>query len=200
MLRTAVLGLLGGLLWLNGCTAPSGGLTGQQTRSIAAPPEEVLRVAAGLLRRELGSARVDQDARSVLGIGPDYSTRTASGTARDLVGGRSTLRRVAQFNVGPRGMGSVARLRISIERQDTTRTMVAAAPMERISDTPAYTPIERDAATTDRQNTVWSSVRRDRELERRLLSELEEYFAPAERPEPPSAAETQPEAAKPAPS
>ncbi len=36
-------------------------------------------------------------------------------------------------------------------------------------DTPTDTPIEREAATTVRQNTVWRTNRRDRRSERAIL-------------------------------
>ena len=39
-------------------------------------------------------------------------------------------------------------------------------------DTPTDTPIEREAATTVRQNTVWRTVRRDRRSERAILEAI----------------------------
>lgn len=43
----------------------------------------------------------------------------------------------------------------------------------RSDDTPDITPIERDAATTREQNTVWRTVRRDLRLEREVLEAVE---------------------------
>lgn len=40
------------------------------------------------------------------------------------------------------------------------------------SDTPAQTPIQRDAATTPEQNTVWQKIRRDKPAERRILAQI----------------------------
>ncbi len=40
------------------------------------------------------------------------------------------------------------------------------------TDTPGETPIERDAATTTKQNTVWRTLRRDTAAERTLLSRI----------------------------
>jgi hypothetical protein len=144
----------------------------------------VLTAASAILRREFGRVTIDREAHTIVSQPVEFRTTRDSGTARDLYRGRSTMRRIAQFSLGRRGGSTVARLRIDIERRDTARTLSAQPPTGRISDSHAQTPIERDAATTERQNTVWSRVRRDRKLERLLLEELRERFVT-----PPPAAE-----------
>ncbi len=42
----------------------------------------------------------------------------------------------------------------------------------RVSDIPDDTPIDRDAATTTEQNTVWRTIRRDKATERRILEAI----------------------------
>jgi hypothetical protein len=43
------------------------------------------------------------------------------------------------------------------------------------SDTPGdYTAINRDAATTAEQNSVWRTLRRDRAAERNIIAEITE--------------------------
>lgn len=42
----------------------------------------------------------------------------------------------------------------------------------RVSDIPDDTPIDRDAATTTEQNTVWRTIRRDKAAERRILEAI----------------------------
>ena len=183
-LSLAALLVLPTLLVLSGCSQRSG-LTGQQARVIqASDADEVLAAAATLLRREFGRVHIDAEDRTIVTEPAAYDTTRESGTARDLYRGRSTMRRVAHFSVEKRGDATIARLRIDIERQDTERMRGFQPETTRISDSPAYTPIDRDAATTERQNTVWSFVRRDQRLERSLLAELQERFAP------PAAAET----------
>ncbi|MGD8451233.1 MAG: hypothetical protein PVJ57_05390 [Phycisphaerae bacterium] len=193
--RVVVL-LLAPLCWgLVGC-GPTTDLTGQQSRLIDTPDSRAVLVAgAALLRREFGRVDVDEGRLAVDSLPVEYSTRRESGTARDLYGGRSTMRRVAHFSVGRKGESSVARLRIDVERQDTARVASAQPAGTRISDSPGYTPIERDAATSERQNTVWSRVGRDRRLERMLLDELEERFAapPTETAPAPAPASERPE-------
>jgi len=171
VLVLAALGLTG---CARGLEAP-----GYTTRLIeTADPDRVLQAAEVVLRREFGRLTVDREQRRIESDPLEYTSARDSGTARDLVGARSRMRRVARFVAARRGSGSLARLRIDLERQDTAQRAASPPDAYRLSDSPAYTPIERDAATTRRQNTVWTKVRRDQRLERALLDELRELFAP----------------------
>lgn len=153
-------------------------MAGRQSRLIdTTDTRAVLSAGMALLRREFGRIEVDEPRMTVESVPVEYSTRRESGTARDLYRGRSTMRRVAHFSVGRQGGATVARLCVDIERQDTARLAGAQPATGRLSDSPGYTPIERDAATSQRQNTVWTRVGRDRRLERMLLDELQERFA-----------------------
>jgi hypothetical protein len=203
MCRALLLTLLVGMTvaW-SGCAEGTGTPESMQQRVIQdADPEEVLAAAAQLLKREFGRTRMERGSR-VIEAGPlEYTTERESGTARDLVGGRSTMRRVANFSVGQVGAGTIARLRVDVERRDTERQMIMRPHAYRLSDNPGQeTPIEADAATSSQQNTVWTRVRRDRALERALLDELREQFAAREletapAPDVPPGATTAPAAA-----
>ena len=94
------------------------------------------------------------------------------------------MRRSATLSMARGEGGSIVRLRVDVERRDTDRREWVRHDAQRLSDSPAYTPIERDSATTERQNTVWTLVRRDVMRERDLLSELQEYFERRSEPEP----------------
>jgi len=174
----ALLPLVPTLSCLTGC-AQGLETRGPQSRFIeAASPDEVFRAAQVVLRREFGPLQLEPDAWRIVSLPVEYRTSSESGAARDLYGGRSTMRRTAYFAVAPRGAGAIARLRIEVERQDTTRQEAFQPDRHRLSDAPSQTPIERDAATSTRQNTVWTFVKRDRRLERELLVELQGQFAP----------------------
>ena len=166
------------LLCLLGCGQ------GMETRTFQArmirgtSPDDVLLVAQKVLGREFGRLEIAPGTRRIVSQPVEYQTSSESGTARDLYGGRSTMRRIAHFAVAKRGDGSIARLRIEVERMDTARREAFRPDQGRISDAPSQTPIERDAATTTRQNTVWTFVKRDRRLERAFLAELQEQFTP----------------------
>lgn len=143
-----------------------------------ATPEEVLTEAAVVLQREFGRVNVDRANLRITTVPAEYMTVHDSGTARDLYRGRSTMRRLATFTVSRHQGSPVARLRINVERQDTVRQQVMQPRGHRLSDTPGQeTPIDHDAATTHEQNTVWTHVRRDTNLERALLEELRERIA-----------------------
>ena len=166
------------VLGLTGCGA------GLETRSFqtrvipTAGPDEVFSAAQVLMRREFGHLKLEENSRRFVTQPVEYQTSSDSGTARDYYGGRSTMRRIAYFSVSGRDGGSVVRLRIDLERKDTERQEAFQPQVNRVSDTPGHTPIQHDAATTTRQNTVWTFVKRDRRLERSLLFELQEQFAP----------------------
>lgn len=167
---------------LAGCADSVGNVAArqpQQQRVIeGAAPDEVLAEGQAILQREFGRVSVDRAARRVVTAPVEYTTSRDSGTARDLVRGSSTMRRSATLDVGRRGDVTVVRLSVDVERQDTQRQTVMHPQGHRLSDTPgSETPTDRDAATTERQNTVWTRVRRDTGLERALLDELRERFA-----------------------
>jgi hypothetical protein len=183
------------LLSLPGC-ADTASFSAQQQRVIRdADPDAVLTAAAIILKREFGRARVDGATRQIMTSPVEFTTRQDSGTARDLYGAPTTMRRTAVFSVVERGESALVRLRIEVERQDTIRQAVMQPRSHRLSDAPGHqTPIDEDAATTHQQNTVWTRVRRDTKLERALLDELREQFEPRpiepqSPPEPPAPSE-----------
>ena len=180
MNRTGLFMVLLVLAGLTSCAETEGVRAYQQQRVIeGAEPEAVLAEAATILRREFGRVRLELPGRRLVTTPAEFTTNRESGTARDIYRGRTTMRRTATFDVGRRGGATVAWLRIDVERLDTVRQRVMHPRGHRISDTPgSETPIDRDAATTEEQNTVWTHVRRDRSLERTLLEELRERFVP----------------------
>lgn len=118
-------------------------------------------------------AAADPVTRRIETAPEEFSTRRDSGTARDLYRNTTRMRRYATLVVDDRGGQPVARVRVDVERQDTDRAEQLQRPYVRFTDYPhEETPVERDAATTQRQNVLWSKVRRDRELETQLLNQL----------------------------
>jgi hypothetical protein len=176
--RHLLLLVMPALLTLPGC-ARDLELAQYQARVIPADDaDQVLLAATRILKREFGRVHVSQEGRVLETEPVEFQTSRESGTARDLYRGGSSMRRSARLSVGRRGQEVIARVRVDIERQDTARALAMAPSEGWRGDATAYTPIERDAATTKRQNTVWTKVRRDRQLERKLLNELSDEFAP----------------------
>jgi hypothetical protein len=173
------------LLPLWGCTA---GVEAPEYQSLMidpAPPDEALRAAQLLLEREFGHVRVEAAGRAARSDWAEFTTARDSGTARDLYGGRSQMRRMARLVIDTPGGRTVARLRVDVQRRDTARRAAVRPATGRFSDTSPGTPIDEDAALTDAQSEVWTPVRRDTGLERALLEELRDMFVPpAETPAP----------------
>jgi hypothetical protein len=147
------------------------------TRAIqAADQDAVFAAAIPIMRREFGRIDVDRSGRWIEATRV-YSADDQSNTARDLVRAPSTLRQNALMHVRRSGDTAVAEIRVDIQRRDTERRRMMMSSPTRLTDRPSSTPIDRDAATTTKQNEVWTNVRRDRPLERSLLEELAEWAA-----------------------
>jgi hypothetical protein len=68
-----------------------------------------------------------------------------------------------------------------VVQEQTTETHRMFAQDSTLSDVPHDTAIDRDAATTTQQNTVWRTVQRDKAAERRILEAvLERAGEPSE--------------------
>jgi hypothetical protein len=173
---------------LVGCADPAAD-TAFRTRVIRnANPDQVMSAATLMLQREFGRLQIVDPANGRIETGwAPFSTSSRSGTARDFYGGRSEMRHMASFRVSKTDAGSIARIRIDVQRQDTVRQAVVQPRGYRLSDAPGHqTAIDRDAATTAKQNTVWNFVRRDQKLELSLLHELQETLARATAEEKPA--------------
>lgn len=97
------------------------------------------------------------------------------------ISSKSLTRRIAEVRVEESGDRVSVFCRVLVQEQ-TTRAHRMLAFDQSGSDSPAITPIEREAATTDRQNTVWQTIRRDRSTERRILAVIGERVADNKNP------------------
>ncbi|MDX2199543.1 MAG: hypothetical protein SF069_11305 [Phycisphaerae bacterium] len=145
-----------------------------------ATAEQVFTAGADVLRSEFGQlAETNAAGRRIVSQPVEFDTRRESGTGRDLYGNSTRMRRKATLVVDQRGREVLARVRVDVERHDTSRTQQLQRPNGRFSDYPhEETPGERDAATTRDQNAVWVRARRDLPLENELLRLLGQRFAP----------------------
>ena len=97
------------------------------------------------------------------------------------ISSKSLTRRIAEIRVEQPGDRVSVYCRVLVQEQ-TTRAHRMLAFDQSGSDSPATTPIDREAATTDRQNTVWATIRRDRSTERRILTLIGESVADTKKP------------------
>ena len=111
----------------------------------------------------------DTDAGRLVSI-PRFNVAGDQPTGRaSQISSKSLTRRIAEIRVEKSGDRVSVFCRVLVQEQ-TTRAHRMLAFDQSGSDLPATTPIEREAATTDRQNTVWQTIRRDRSTERRILA------------------------------
>lgn len=146
------------------------------SREIAADADTVFAAAQSTLRRDFDRLVIDRAARRIDSNPQEYTTQTESGTSRDWVKGGTNMRRTARLVVAPKGDASIVRLRIDREREDVSVRQAYVGETGRLSDSPSQTPIERDAATTTRQNATWVAAGRDGRLEREILEQLQRSF------------------------
>lgn len=178
MFRVLSLALaISALLGLTGCADVE--IEPAQSRVVASSdPDAVLVEAATILRRDFGRTQIDATSRTIKTQPVEFVTTRDSGSARDLYGASSRMRRFATVTIAKRDSTVTARVRVDVERKDAPRTSSIGQPANPINDSPgAETPINRDAATSEQQNTSWTRVRRDYAMERAILDELREVFA-----------------------
>ncbi|MFN0136477.1 MAG: hypothetical protein ACKVS9_10235 [Phycisphaerae bacterium] len=178
--RVALLGMGLLALCLTGCATDGDREQRASMSRVVSEPDaqRVLGRAAEILRREFGRVTIDAPGRRINTQPIEYQSASDSGTARDFVGARSTLRRVATFNCAARGETVLVQLRVDIEREESDRIQAQPQESGRFGDSPGHTPIERDAGVTRAQNQAWVFVKRDLRLERLLLEELQAVFEP----------------------
>jgi len=84
---------------------------------------------------------------------------------------RDRFRRLAEVRISGHGEDVRVYCRVAIQEQVTAAHRMFAYDRSGTDD-PGITPIERDAATTEEQNTVWQTLRRDKVAERRILETI----------------------------
>ena len=94
------------------------------------------------------------------------------------------VRHRVELRVKPLSAGVKMFCKVDIQHQTTEAHRLLAFDRTG-SDMPGRTPIDRDAATTIEQNTVWATIRRDKVAERAILTAILDRLPPApqERPE-----------------
>ncbi len=175
----------GAILLLTGCEG--GGLGGGfgdglgdagYKKQIMCPVQDVKPgEAMGLARRVLVKhgfklKEADVDRMSILTHPNEKVVRGNEGRLRDaVVKMPNRVRRTAELEFSTRGGDLQAWCKVKIERLSTTDHRVWSS-LRQHEDAPTQTPIEREAATTPQQNTVWTSGGRDQSMELQILSDL----------------------------
>jgi len=155
------------------------GYTGFKRQTMCAKSDVTVEQAMDLGRRVLAQQgfrlkSVDKDEMRIETHPFEQTARGGEGRLRDsVVKVPNRVRRTATLEFSTRGDDLQAYCQVKLERLETADHRVFAQQRQ-FDDAPTQTPIEREGATTARQNTVWSSAGRDEAMEREILADLHE--------------------------
>lgn len=155
------------------CTSPGPTALSYTVRLVHGEDIGVLLDTAELALREQDYTIATRD--DTLGTLIAYPLQTSGASGSIRYKGRlipaHRLRRVAEIMLRPGSQTTSIFCRIVVQDQITeTHRMFSLDRSGR--DVPNTTPIERDAATTTEQNTVWRTLQRDKSAERAVLEAI----------------------------
>ncbi|MCH7995324.1 MAG: hypothetical protein IIB57_12895 [Planctomycetes bacterium] len=168
---------------IGGCATPTPTAANFAVRHFENGDRARLFAAAAAAMEETGyeTSPGEPDAGRLVSI-PRFNVAGDEPTGRaSQISSKSLTRRIAEVRVEESGDRVSVFCRVLVQEQ-TTRAHRMLAFDQSGSDSPATTPIEREAATTERQNTVWQTIRRDRSTERRILAVIGERLADNKKP------------------
>ncbi|MBI4719557.1 MAG: hypothetical protein HY763_17305 [Planctomycetes bacterium] len=177
--RRAAAGLLAGVAacgWLGACAAPGPAPTSFGVREVAGGNRAAAFDSAEAALIGLGYSIERRDPTSGVLVTEPLAVSSAEEPAVRS-GGRLRaprgLRRVAEVRVSGSGGAVQVYCKVAVQEQ-TTEAHRFFAQNSALSDNPGATAIDRDAGTTTRQNTVWQTLRRDRQAEQAILARITE--------------------------
>ena len=162
-------------LALGGCATTGVSPLGHSVRQIPdVDPARVFRAAeAALLREGLVIDRRDVAAGVVTSLPAAIPRDGVLGSPGLGLSSRGPARRVALIRIKKQDGIMRISCRVELQEQITEARRMFGQDYSGL-DRPDDTPIDRGAAATREQNTVWRVARRDKRAERRILSTLTE--------------------------
>lgn len=157
------------ILWLAGCQSAQPSAATFAVRQVPRDPSTAFRAAEDALY-DLGYTLAQQDVAALTLRSAPREIRSHAGGAgsRGLLSTPARLREVVDMRFEGAADGTRVYCRVLMQEQATEVYRLREPDMHG-SDSPAATAIDRDAGTTREQNTVWKTVRRDGQQERRIL-------------------------------
>ena len=159
------------LLFAGGCASTGLSPLSYGARRVEGGNELALFDAARTVLVDLGY-QIDRE-NTVAGMittQPTLEPRRSS-NARGRISSAGQWRRVVEVRVDDRGDAVQVFCKVAIQQQVTAAHRMFAYDRSG-TDVPGATPIERDAATTAEQNTVWQTIRRNKTAERDILEAI----------------------------
>ncbi len=172
--RTGKLVWLGATwLWVGGCASAGLSPLNYGVRHVQDGNRAAVFDAARTALNNLGYGidKADQ-ATGVINAQPLPATAAGRGTpVGSRLGSQTRRRLVAHVRLTQTAEVVNVYCKVVVQEQ-TTEAHRMFRHDHRISDIPDDTPIDREAATTTQQNTVWQTIRRDKAAERRILEAI----------------------------
>ncbi len=163
-------------LFADGCVSAGVSLLNYSVRHVQGGDPAAAFAVAQVALINLGY-KIDKSDRAtgVIVTRPIPTTASAERIhARTRLRSSSRLRRLVQVRIA-QGPGVInVYCKVALQEQ-TTEAHRMFRRDHAISDVPGETPIDREAATTEEQNTVWQTVGRDKAAERRILDTILEW-------------------------
>jgi len=160
-------------LLLVGCSTTTTDLSHYSVRQVSPLQQAGLMTIAENELRELGYVVYQRDATiGSLRARADVDVETASRRTSGVTHRSGGTRRHAVVRIESDDEQSAVYCKVLLQQRATG----AYRMLQRDStgqDTPNETPIDRDAATTEEQNTLWRTLRRDRRSEHELLDSID---------------------------
>jgi len=160
------------LTCLNACAAPGPSPVTFSVRQLQVDRTEAFQAAENTLV-ELGYGIAQRDPlNGVLTTQPVFGdSQDQAEVDRAALGSAGRLRRIAEIRITETAGGVHAYCKVVVQKLVTEAYRLRARDL-RSTDSPAETPVDREAATTREQNTVWQTIRRDKLREREILAAL----------------------------
>ncbi len=158
------------LLLAGGCAAPRLSPLNYGVRHIPDVDAAVVFAATreALISEGYGIERADQAAGVITTQPIPAARRDGNVQAGGRLRSAPRMRRVVRVHVTRSADVVNVYCKVVVEEQATEALRMLQYD-SRVTDSPGETAIDRDAATTASQNTVWRTVRRDKAAEQRIL-------------------------------
>lgn len=167
--------LPGAVLLIGGCAVGHPSPASFSVRHFAAPAKIDPLDAAASIVRDFGY-RVDMLDHQA-GRLTTHPLESLPQDAPRRAGSSDSNRRLVEIRIESKDDVMTIYCKVLLQQQTTEAHRLIALD-QRGDDRPGRTPIEREAATDEEQNTVWDTVGRDKTQERAILSALSEQLGP----------------------
>lgn len=167
--------MVGGALLMAGCAATGPSPMAYGTHAFRGAERTEVFDAAELALLKAGFQIERRDSvEGVLTTQPIFGSRDSDADNRGpRLSSRGDVRRLAEVRVQTVAADVDVYCRVLVQEQ-SAQVYHIVDQRSGSDDRPNTTPIDRDAATTTQQNTVWRTLRRDKVVERQILADISE--------------------------